>query len=97
MECRVCNQQISFVRGNYPGRKRRATRAVHDSELPYALEQANGEVVMPHPGVQRKLRLELEHSHPRTQPASEMMQEMDTAEDLAEQPENSRVFSNVSV
>jgi hypothetical protein len=60
MECRICNQRISFVKGSQPGRNRKSTRAVHESELSDALTQTNGEVVTPHPGVQRKLRQELE-------------------------------------
>jgi hypothetical protein len=67
MECRICNQRISFVKGSHPGRKRKSTRAVHESELSEALTQANGEVVTPHPGVQRKLRQELEGKHRREQ------------------------------
>ena len=70
MECRICNQRISFVKGSHPGRKRKSTRAVHESELTEALTQANGEVVTPHPGVQRKLRQELEGKHRREQQAA---------------------------
>src|SRR6266542_6455649 len=51
MECRICNQRISFVKGSHPGRKRKSTRAVHESELSEALTQANGEVVTPHPAL----------------------------------------------
>jgi hypothetical protein len=58
MECRICNQRIGFLKDSYPGRKRKSTWAVHESELSDALTQANGEVVTPHPGVQRKLRHE---------------------------------------
>jgi hypothetical protein len=69
MECRICNQRISFVKGSHPGRKRKSTRAVPESELSEALTQANGEVVTPHPGVQRKLRQEFEGKHRREQQA----------------------------
>ncbi len=96
MECRVCHQSITFVRGSYPGRKRVSTRAVHDSEMTKAVEQAHGEVVNPHPGVQRKLRLELEHNHPNAQSAPEETQTMGVAEKDSEQSENTRAYSNAS-
>jgi hypothetical protein len=70
MECRICKQPISFVKGTRPGQSRKATVAVHDSELSQALADLHGEVVTPHPGSQRKLRLELEHSHHHGQEAS---------------------------
>jgi hypothetical protein len=60
------------------------------------LEQANGEVVMPHPGVQRKLRLELEHNHAAPQAAAAEVQEMGMAEKDTEQSENTRAYSKVS-
>lgn len=96
MECRICNQQISFVRGSYPGRKRIATRAVHTNEVKGIVEEAHGEVVTPHPGVQRKLRLELEHNHPNAQRAPVGTPETGMAEKEAEQPENTRAYSNAS-
>jgi hypothetical protein len=70
MECRICHQPISFVRGHYPGHKRQATRAVHNNELPRVLSESNGEVVQPHPGAGRRLRQELEAQHSRNQPAA---------------------------
>jgi hypothetical protein len=85
MECRICNQRISFVKGSHPGRKRKSTRAVHESELSEALTQANGEVVTPHPGVQRKLRQELEGKHRREQQA---MAEGQQAQQAAQPPES---------
>jgi hypothetical protein len=63
MECRICNQPIRFVRGHHPGRKRLSTLAVHESEVPAVIEQTGGELVRPHPGAQRRLRLELEETH----------------------------------
>jgi hypothetical protein len=43
--------------------------SLKESELSEALTQANGEVVTSHPGVQRKLRQELEGKHRREQQA----------------------------
>jgi hypothetical protein len=96
MECRVCNQPISFIKGSYPGRKRRSTRAVHESELSESLRQANGEIVTPHPGVQRKLRLELEGKHARQQPAAVETAERSLASDSTEPAENTEMYSKVS-
>jgi hypothetical protein len=66
MECRICHQPISFIRGRFPDRRKTATLAVHESELPSLLQQTNSTVVTPHPGAQRKLRQELEEQHRRT-------------------------------
>jgi hypothetical protein len=96
MECRVCNQPISFIKGSYPGRKRRSTRAVHESELSESLRQANGEVVTPHPGVQRKLRLELEGKHGRQLERAGETPERSSAPDAPEQTENTEMYSKVS-
>jgi hypothetical protein len=96
MECRICNQRISFVKGSHPGRKRKSTRAVHESELSEALTQANGEVVTPHPGVQRKLRQELEGKHRREQQASAEAQEANMGADSADQTENTERYSKAT-
>ncbi len=64
MICRVCNQPISFVRGRYPGRKRKATQAIHDYEVQEILQQTHGEIVHPPSGAQRTLRIKLEANHP---------------------------------
>jgi hypothetical protein len=95
MECRICNQRISFVKGNHPGRKRKSTRAVHESELSDALTQANGEVVTPHPGVQRKLRQELEGKHRREQQAAEAKPTAAPPES-AEQTESAEWYSKAT-
>jgi hypothetical protein len=95
MECRICNQRISFVKGNHPGRKRKSTRAVHESELSDALTQANGEVVTPHPGVQRKLRQELEGKHRREQQAAEA-QPTAAPPESAEQSESAEWYSKAT-
>jgi len=96
MECRICNQRISFVKGSHPGRKRKSTRAVHESELSDALTQANGEVVTPHPGVQRKLRQELEGKHRREQQAMAEAQQATASSDSADQAENAERFSKAT-
>ncbi|MGH9754338.1 MAG: hypothetical protein ACREA2_16285 [Blastocatellia bacterium] len=93
MECRICNQRISFVKGSHPGRKRKSTRAVHESELSDALTQANGEVVTPHPGVQRKLRQELEGKHRREQQAAGEAQGGAAPPESADQTENAERYS----
>src|SRR5215813_7966941 len=97
MECRICNQRISFVKGSHPGRKRKSTRAVHESELSEALTQANGEVVTPHPGVQRKLRQELEGKHRREQQTLAGAQEPNAPPESADQSENTERFSKATV
>ena len=96
MECRICNQRISFVKGNHPGRKRKSTRAVHESELSDALTQANGEVVTPHPGVQRKLRQELEGKHRREQQAMAEAQQAAASSESSDQAENAERFSKAT-
>jgi len=96
MECRICNQRISFVKGNHPGRKRKSTRAVHESELSDALTQANGEVVTPHPGVQRKLRQELEGKHRREQQAPSEAQQNAAPPESAEQAESAERYSKAT-
>ncbi len=96
MECRICNQRISFVKGNHPGRKRKSTRAVHESELSEALTQANGEVVTPHPGVQRKLRQELEGKHRREQQAQAEAQHAAAPTEPAEQAESAEWYSKAT-
>jgi hypothetical protein len=63
MECRVCKQPISFIKGARPGQSRKSTIALHDSELSQVLAEMQGEVVVPHPGTQRKLRMDLEYKH----------------------------------
>ncbi len=93
MECRICNQRISFVKGSHPGQKRKSTRAVHEIELSEALTQANGEVVSPHPGVQRKLRQELEGKHHREQQAMAEAQQAAAPTESAEQAENAEWYS----
>jgi hypothetical protein len=72
MECRICHQSISFIRGRFPERKKTTTLAVHENEMPLLMQQTNSVIVNPHPGAQRKLRQELEAHHPgqSTQPAS---------------------------
>jgi len=96
MECRICNQRISFVKGSHPGRKRKSTRAVHESELSDALTQANGEVVTPHPGVQRKLRQELEGKHRREQQAMAEAQQAAASSESSDQAENAERFSKAT-
>jgi len=96
MECRICNQRISFVKGSHPGRKRKSTRAVHESELSEALTQANGEVVTPHPGVQRKLRQELEGKHRREQQAMAEAQGGGAPPESADQAENAERYSKAT-
>ena len=96
MECRICNQRISFVEGNHPRRKRKSTRAVHESELSDALTQANGEVVTPHPGVQRKLRQELEGKHRREQQAMAEAQRAGASPEAAEQAESADWYSKAT-
>ena len=93
MECRICNQRISFVKGSHPGRKRKSTRAVHESELSDALTQANGEVVTPHPGAQRKLRQEFEEKHRREQQAMAEAQQGAAPPESAYQAENAKRYS----
>jgi hypothetical protein len=96
MECRICNQRISFVKGNHPGRKRKSTRAVHESELSDALTQANGEVVTPHPGVQRKLRQEFEGKHRREQQAMAAAQQGSAPPESADRAENAERYSKAT-
>lgn len=96
MECRICNQRISFVKGNHPGRKRKSTRAVHENEVSDALTQANGEVVTPHPGVQRKLRQELEGKHRREQQAMAEAQRAAAPPEPAEQAESAEWVSKAT-
>jgi len=67
MNCRVCNQSISFVKGRRAPNVKRATYAVHDSEVSQAMNHINGETVTPHPGSQRKLRQALEDAHQQNQ------------------------------
>ena len=96
MECRICNQRIGFLKDSYPGRKRKSTWAVHESELSDALTQANGEVVTPHPGVQRKLRQELEGKHRREQQATAEAQHAAASSESAEQAENAEWVSKAT-
>jgi hypothetical protein len=96
MECRICNQRICFVKGSRPGRKRKSTRAVHESELSEALTQANGEVVTPHPGAQRKLRQELEGKHRREQQAQAEAQPGAPTPESAEQAEKAECYSKAT-
>ena len=77
MECRICHQSITFIRGVFPGRKRKAAIAIHESEAPRVLEEVHGEYVIPHPGTQRRLRLELEAKHRRENAATDEMPDMD--------------------
>jgi hypothetical protein len=93
MECRICNQRISFVKGSHPGRKRKSTRAVHESELSEALTKANGEVVTPHPGAQRKLRQEFEGKQRREQQAMAEAQQGAAPPESADQAENAERYS----
>jgi hypothetical protein len=76
MECRICHQPINFVRGSFPGRRRKTSIAVHEGEALRVLEQIRGEVVIPHPGTQRRLRLELEERHRLEKSPVDTMQEM---------------------
>ena len=96
MECRICNQRISFVKGSHPGQKRKSTRAVHEIELSEALTQANGEVVTPHPGVQRKLRQEIEGKHRREQQAQAEAQPGAPTPESAAQAENAEWYSKAT-
>jgi hypothetical protein len=96
LECRICNQRISFVKGAHPGRKRKSTRAVHESELSDALIQANGEVVTPHPGAQRKLRQEFEWKHHREQQAQAKAQPGAPTPESAEQAEKAVWYSKAT-
>ena len=96
MECRICNQPISFVKGSHPGRKRKSTRAVHESELSEALTQANGEVVTPHPGVQRKLRQEFAGKHRREQQAMAEAHQGAAPAESADQAENAERYSKAT-
>jgi hypothetical protein len=96
MKCRICNQRISFVKGNHPGRKRKSTRAVHESELSEALTQANGKVVTPHPGAQRKLRREFEGKHRREQQAMAEAQQGAAPPESADQAENAERYSKAT-
>ena len=96
MECRICNQRIGFLKDSYPGRKRKSTWAVHESELSDALTQANGEVVTPHPGVQRKLRQELEGKHRREQQAMAEAQQCAAPPESADQSENAEWYSKAT-
>ena len=88
MECRICKQPISFVKGTRPGQKRKVTVAVHANEVSQAVADMQGEVVTPHPGSQRKLRMELEHSHRQGQGAPGEMTKMaaDAGRSQAEHP-----------
>lgn len=79
MECRICKQPISFIKGTRPGQSRKSTHAVHNSELTQILAAMNGEIVTPHPGTQRKLRMELEDSHRANQAATGERPEASTA------------------
>jgi hypothetical protein len=97
MECRICNQRISFVKDSHPGRKRKSTRAVHESELSEALTQANGEVVTPHPGAQRKLRQELEGKYHPEQQAQAETQPGAAPPESADQAENAERYSKATV
>src|SRR5262249_24819099 len=96
MECRICNQRISFVKGNHPGRKRKSTRAVNESELSDARTQGNGQVVTPHPGVQRKLRQELEGKHRREQQATAEAQQTAAPPESGEQAESAERYSKAT-
>jgi hypothetical protein len=71
MICRVCNESISFVKGSRPGKRKKASWAVHESELSQTMEQSRVEMVNPHPGNQRKLRQELEDAHRQGQTAAQ--------------------------
>lgn len=77
MECRICKQPISFIKGTRSGQKRKVTVAVHDNEVSQAINEMQGEVVTPHPGSQRKLRMELEHAHRQGQGATGEMSRME--------------------
>lgn len=79
MECRICHQPISFIKGTRSGQSRKATVAVHDHELSQVLADMHGEIVTPHPGNQRKLRQELENTHRQSQEAIRETPQMDAA------------------
>lgn len=70
MICRVCNEPINFVKGSRPGKRKKASWAVHEKDLPQVMSQSQVEMVTPHPGNQRKLRQELEDSHRQGQTAA---------------------------
>ncbi|HEU0177718.1 MAG TPA: hypothetical protein VFV58_25940 [Blastocatellia bacterium] len=61
-----------------------------------ALTQANGEVVTPHPGVQRKLRQELEGKHRREQQATAEAQQNAAPPESAEQAESAERYSKAT-
>jgi hypothetical protein len=61
--------------------------------LSEALTQANGEVVTPHPGVQRKLRQELEGKHRREQQAMAEAQQAAAPTESADKAENAEWYS----
>lgn len=79
MECRICHQPISFIKGTRPGQSRKATVAVHEHDLSRVLTEIHGEVVNPHPGNQRKLRQELENTHRQGQVATRETPHTDVA------------------
>ncbi len=79
MECRICHQPISFIKGTRAGQNRKATVAVHDQQLSQTLADMHGAVVTPHPGNQRKLRQELENTHRQGQEATRATPQMDIA------------------
>jgi hypothetical protein len=78
MRCRVCEEEIVFIKGKQPSMSRTATFAVHQSRLADTLKQAHGVVVMPQLSYQRKLRAALEELHPSKLNTAMAIERMDT-------------------
>ncbi len=78
MKCRICGEEIVFIKGKQPGHKRAAMFAVHRSRLEDTLKQTNGEKVAPNLSYQRKLRADLEERHPAKQNTAAAIERMDT-------------------
>jgi hypothetical protein len=78
MKCRICREEIIFIKGNRLCHEGRSTFAVHRSRLEDTLEQTQGEIVTPSLSYQRKLRADLEELHPPVENIDLAIVRMDT-------------------
>jgi hypothetical protein len=78
MKCRICSEEIVFIKGKLLCHKKTATIAVHQSRLEDTLKQMEGDVVTPHLSYQRKLRADLEELHQPIENTAMAIERMDT-------------------
>jgi hypothetical protein len=78
MKCRICSEEIIFIKGKQLCHQETSTFAVHQSRLEDTLKQTKGEIVTPPLSHQRKLRADLEELHPPIENTAMAIERMDT-------------------